>query len=505
MIHKDSIRSSPMSFALIAGLALSLIAAPTGGAATFTVNIQSDSHDSNPGDGVCSDTSGLCSLRAAIEESNAMPEFPPEIIILPSGTYTLTLGVLEITSSLNLNGTGADLTIIDGNRNSGIFLISNTGANPIVQISAVTICNAVGNINFGTGVRIAQGSSLLLANSVVCENADPVGGVGIGNFGFLTLFRSTVRDNQITGGGGGVTGTGAGLLNGTTGVAEIIESTISNNTGIRGGGISNSGSLDILNSTISGNKASVGGGIRNTGVVNISFSTITDNEAGRVTGEPLENRVGGGIVNFGQINIGNSILAGNRQLPPVSGMPFAPPDAPPFSPDGYSVEEFRFTSFRGNVVGIVNENLDMRDTIFGDTRFDQVGTEEDPLDPRLEGLNFNGGPTMTHALLQDSPAIDQGTGVTSAEFFDCPETDQRLLTRPAGMECDVGAFEFGSLLGDLNGDSCVSTSDLLILTNEVRARSTDLRFDINGDGKVDIADARFLVLNFTNPRGVPCP
>jgi hypothetical protein len=56
-------------------------------------------------------------------------------------------------------------------------------------------------------------------------------------------------------------------------------------------------------------------------------------------------------------------------------------------------------------------------------------------------LADNGGPTLTHALLSDSPLIDLGSA-------DCPETDQRGLTRPADgnrdgtANCDSGAFEF---------------------------------------------------------------
>ena len=182
------------------------------------------------------------------------------------------------------------------------------------------------------------------------------------------------------------------------------------------------------------------------GVVNVGFSTITDNEAGLVSGEPPENRVGGGIFNngLGQVNIGNTILAGNSD-----GR--APSDAL-FAPDCFSVEAFRFTSFRGNLVGVVNENCNLRDTIFGaPPLFDMIGTEGNPLDPRLGSLGNNGGPTQTHALLSNSPAIDQGTGVTSATFFDCPETDQRGLTRPVNgngdgtVACDVGAFEFGAI------------------------------------------------------------
>ena len=38
---------------------------------------------------------------------------------------------------------------------------------------------------------------------------------------------------------------------------------------------------------------------------------------------------------------------------------------------------------------------------------DIVGTFAAPIDPRLGPLAKNGGPTRTHALLPDSPAIDR--------------------------------------------------------------------------------------------------
>ena len=43
-------------------------------ALTFTVDTlidDTDAHDVSPGDGVCADSFGFCTLRAAIEESNA--------------------------------------------------------------------------------------------------------------------------------------------------------------------------------------------------------------------------------------------------------------------------------------------------------------------------------------------------------------------------------------------------------------------------------------------------
>jgi hypothetical protein len=56
-------------------------------------------------------------------------------------------------------------------------------------------------------------------------------------------------------------------------------------------------------------------------------------------------------------------------------------------------------------------------------------------DPLLGPLADNGGLTKTHALLNNSPAIDSGYCVYS------PESDQRGEVRPAGSGCDIGAYE----------------------------------------------------------------
>src|SRR5262245_66461475 len=39
-------------------------------AATFVVNSTLDASDANPGNGICATSGGVCTLRAAIEESN---------------------------------------------------------------------------------------------------------------------------------------------------------------------------------------------------------------------------------------------------------------------------------------------------------------------------------------------------------------------------------------------------------------------------------------------------
>ncbi len=69
------------------------------------------------------------------------------------------------------------------------------------------------------------------------------------------------------------------------------------------------------------------------------------------------------------------------------------------------------------------------------------GTVPTPLAGILAGLASNGGPTDTHALVTDSPAIDayptDGSGSCGVA------TDQRGVSRPqpAGGDCDIGSFE----------------------------------------------------------------
>lgn len=83
-----------------------------------------------------------------------------------------------------------------------------------------------------------------------------------------------------------------------------------------------------------------------------------------------------------------------------------------------------------------------------DTSCFSGGTDKH-IDPMLGGLADNGGPTMTHALLDGSPAIDGGTNTG------CPATDQRGVDRPIDGDgdstatCDVGAFEFERSEADL--------------------------------------------------------
>lgn len=76
----------------------------------------------------------------------------------------------------------------------------------------------------------------------------------------------------------------------------------------------------------------------------------------------------------------------------------------------------------------------------------------DILDPMLAP---NGGPTLTHALVPSSPAIDAGGPLCLDSTGKPLLTDQRGRPRPVdgngdGMAvCDIGAFEFFPVVNDL--------------------------------------------------------
>ena len=91
----------------------------------FVVNAKSDGVDVQPGNGVCetATNNGICTLRAAIQETNA--NVGADTIYVPAGIYTLGLpgwlddtsatGDLDVLDDLTITGDGPEDTIIDGN------------------------------------------------------------------------------------------------------------------------------------------------------------------------------------------------------------------------------------------------------------------------------------------------------------------------------------------------------------------------------------------------------
>lgn len=101
----------------IVGFGLFLSACHQNGT-VFAVDTTDDTVDVTPGDGICADAAGDCSLRAAIIEANALPGVE-EIALVDGATYQLTLpggledqsftGDLDIRSAVVITGDGTIL------------------------------------------------------------------------------------------------------------------------------------------------------------------------------------------------------------------------------------------------------------------------------------------------------------------------------------------------------------------------------------------------------------
>lgn len=547
-------------------------------AATFTVDSTADVGDEAPGDGVCLTSEGECTLRAAIQEANALAG--TDSIDLPTGGYTLTIagagedaaasGDLDITDDLMITGAGTVSTIIDGGALDRVIEILSPA---VVSISSLTIQNGdvlglgggisnrgtltlidttvVGNTasSFGGGIvnygdlaidgsdvilnvagadsggisntfegsveiidsRIGNNTAAVAAgglgndgvmtaiNTIVSGNSADVAG-GIGNNGTMTVTNSTIINNTGTSDSGGIG-------NSATGTMEITGSTISGNTSETFGGIGNGGMMTITDSIVRFNSATiVGGGISNGGPMTIESSTISNNSA----------EVAGGIVNGlqGTMTVTNSTISGNIAVNSGGALNIGAMTLINSTVSNNSAEEggglnnaatltMKNTIVANNNVGnctgngeFISEGDNLEDA---NTCGFTAASDLPNVDPQLGPLADNGGPTETHALLPGSPAID-------AVIDGCPppDTDQRGVSRPQGVACDIGALELEGggpkRVGDVNNDRRVTSVDAALVlqfgAGLIDSLANLASADVNGDSEVNSIDAA-LILQFT--------
>src|SRR5262245_35126812 len=114
-------------------------------AAGFAVTTTLDAVDAAPGNGVCADAAGNCTLRAAVQEANALPGF--DTIKVPGGIYNLTLlgpnedagatGDLDVHSEVAISGDGPRRTVVDGQQSDRVFDVNDSS----VSLSGLGIRN----------------------------------------------------------------------------------------------------------------------------------------------------------------------------------------------------------------------------------------------------------------------------------------------------------------------------------------------------------------------------
>ena len=547
---------------------------------TFMVSSTADSFDNVFGDGFATDRNGVDSLRAAIQETNALDG--PDTIYLTSGTFTLSFdgfdddnalaGDLDIFGDVTIIGAGAENTIIDG---GGIDRVFDVFPDANVSISGVTIRN--GTARNGAGIRST--GTLTIVDSIIENNIaegefDSVGG-GIANSagGNLTLDGVTVRNNtsEIHGGGlysmdstvtiidstfenngtemdgggisvfnGSLNMTGGAIRNNSadldggglsmeTAVVSLTEVSVSNNTATEaGGGINVFGTgaqlriftstiadnvatnegggiravgvtLGLMDTTVSGNTTTLGGGglFSDTSLVEIQNSLFTSNTA---------SEDGGGISSngfTGSLGISNSTFSGNSSL--LSGGAIFNAAAGGTSLVNATVTANSAGTFGGGIRSttltnlgntIVAENTAVTDDfdvsgayfslgnnligrvddaagLFFGQNNDQMGFSFSVLDPGLQPLADNGGPTLSHALILASPAVDAGKSLGAAQFDQTGNFRNYDGDRDGFYIVDIGAVEFVNETVTFTVNTTEDTFDALL--------ADDFASDSNGN------------------------
>lgn len=419
---------------------LALLLSVSAQAATLTVTTLAD----NESDGC---TVGQCTLREAVADANNLAgsdtiNFQTGL----TGVIVLNGNHIFMDSNITINGPGARTLSVSGNNQSRVFIVSNpTLGSATVNISGLTVTG-------GNALPVLLGATLI----------GDGGGILNTNGSTLNLTEVTVAGNSATSLGGGIA-TRALLLDTT--VTNITRSTIHNNTSVvGGGGISNVGTqlissatTTVTNSTISNNSClAEGGGISNTlGIMNLTNNTISYNNS---------TVAGGGIVNvavtpLGTVRLRNNIIATNTAVVNTNLI----------SSDVLGI----FTSLGNNLIGNnLNATASFTASVFvggnptpnaNADLVGRIGVGFQIIDPRLGGLQNNGGPTNTRLQMAGSPAINAGNNcvTNSSCASNNPPFNLTVEQRGAGFPRQVGAnVDIGATEGETTAPAAYTVNTL---------------------------------------------
>jgi hypothetical protein len=319
-------------------------------------------------------------------------------------------GMLTVNNS-TLSGNSASGLDLYGGGGGGIYNSSGT-----LTVTDTTLAGNSATTSAGGGIHDGASGRLTVSNSTLFGNSATAAG-GIYNDATLTVSNSTLFGNSAYY-GGGIFNYYYGTYYGTL---TVSNSSLSGNSAVfYGGGIYNDATLSVSNSTLSGNSAGFdAGGIYtySTGTVTLTNVTLT---ASRANTSGSSYHGGGLFVAFGSPVLHNTLIAGNFR-----GATGTTDDdvAGGLDPSG----DYNLIGDGTGMTGLsngVNGNL--------------VGSAAVPIDPLLGPLQDNGGPTMTHALLIGSPAIDAGNNAYATDWDQRGEGFPRIVN---GI-IDIGAFEY---------------------------------------------------------------
>lgn len=423
---------------IVAAIAILLGFATPVRAQTFIVDDEEDRIDWVHGDGFCRTNLYSCTLRAAIQEANALPG--QQTIALGAGEHLTQIdgadedaaatGDLDVTDDLVIEGSGATTTTVQASTADRIFDVAE-GVN--LTLSDVTVFGGL-TFDVGAGLRAREGAFVFLARTVFDRNqaVDAGGGVALvaDTPGGATLLAYESRFVQNIAGvpASEVPGVGGAIHASGRSSVYLLDSWLDRNIADHAPALySDFGPVTIERSTITGHESEDATlWLSNVQPVRIENSTIANNRSQLA------------ILFFtsdGETAIQNATITGNAAQFTILDYY-----------DTYGTVELRnsvlFNSATERECGGV-ASLGHNAHPPGDAGACLFGSATDiiVIDPLLGSLADNGGHTLTRMPLPGSPLRDAG------DDAGCPALDQRATDRPQDGDgdgvahCDIGAVE----------------------------------------------------------------
>ncbi|HMO50583.1 MAG TPA: Ig-like domain-containing protein [Kiritimatiellia bacterium] len=434
----------------------------------------------------------------------------PRLVCFGGGLYN-ELGLMSVEDSrIDRNEVESDIVNYGGGVASvlGGLSIRNTTINHNLSKSRTVLAAGGAVYTFASYAKISDAQ--MISNTVEAFFLSSGGGMKNTSAGYAELRRVRIEYNEAGGGGGMANDYKAkALIEDSTVLGNRISGVISAN----GGGIRNEdgGEVDIHRTTISGNSARgkvKGGGVYNqctqvrigdvvpvilSSRVSLHNSTISHNVLDGRGPEniPMETR-GAGLYN-------GSFDRGLAQMVVYSCTVFSNTAARGLINDGGGLRSTGFSEikfslednipgtsrvfianslFARNIPEDINNSFPSMLTSYG-YNMDSDGSgataaflSEQALaesarfrtaNALLGPLQFNGGPSPTHALFVGSPAINFGAPTGTFGEALSPPTDQRGLLRNLAGRRDIGAYEV--IAPTANGESYSMFEDTTLTVN----------------------------------------
>jgi hypothetical protein len=475
-------------------------------AATFVANDLTDAVDVAPGNGVCATARGTCTLRAAVQEANALAG--ADQVTLAAGVHELSLagadedqgatGDLDVLDDLTIAGANAYLAVIDANGVDRVLDQAPDGDGTSLTLRDLTLTG--GDVDGrGGGVRYTR--TLDAERIIVTRNhADTGGGLAAGDGvePSLALSTSVVSLNTAVDGGG--IDAGEYFVSSVELTIVIGNSAMNQGGGVRFVGPLSDSPMLLDRVTIYGNnvhrgRASRGGGIHGGGYLELDRSWVGHNLVGAWGAAPGGNGRGGGIYLevSGQSTVTNTTIEGNlaaaagaigtqglvdithatiARNASTRGGALHAYDAGSFFLANTIVGENTPANCSGKLPLWIGTNLE--------TSNESCLLDWYVLAGQLDALGYYGGPTRTIPPLPASGAIEGG-------LDEGVDVDQRGVARPQLAQFDLGAVEM----------------------QDRRARqkytggfaSRPHRCDLDRNGRVDFADLDRLIAGFRTGSG----